>query len=128
LSDLEFCERQMPPRAARLPPAVPSAPEAIEGLIGDVAAAAAAVLGQALQDLKQGGRITAATGRTSGELVAMLHKLKLVTADEVDFINTVRTFGIAALRSRCAADAVALDTLIASVLEILAAVERSSRN
>jgi hypothetical protein len=113
----------MPPRAARLPPAVPCALEAIEGLIGDVAAAAVAVLGQVLQELKQGGRITAATGRTSGELVAMLHKLKLVTADEVDFINTVQTFGITALRSRFAADVVALDTLIASVLEILAAIE-----
>jgi hypothetical protein len=118
----------MPPRAARLPPAVPCALEAIEGLIGDVAAAAAAVLSQALRELEQDGRISAATRRAGGELVAMLHKLKLVTADEVDFINTVRTFGITALRSRCAADAVALDTLIASVLEILAAVERSSRN
>ena len=65
----------MPPRAAQLPPAVPSAPEAIEGLIGDVAAAAAAVLGQALQELDQDGGITAATRRTGGELVAMLHKL-----------------------------------------------------
>ena len=118
----------MPPRAARLPPAAPWVPEAIEGMIGDVAAAAAAVLSRALRELEQDGRISAATRRAGGELVAMLHKLKLVTADEVDFINTVRTFGITALRSRCAADAVALDTLIASVLEILAAVERSSRN
>ena len=56
----------------------------------------------------------------------MLHKLKSATADEVDFIR--RTFGTTALRSRYAADAVALDTLIASVLGILAALEQSSRN
>jgi len=119
LSNLESCERQMLPHADRLPPVVPWAPEAIEGMIGDVAAAAAAVLSHALRELKQDGLISASTRRVGGELVAMLHELKWVTAGEVAFISTVRTFGTTALRSRCAADVVALDTLIASVLEIL---------
>jgi hypothetical protein len=111
-------------------PPLPSIPS-LEEIIGQITAAAATAMGQALGELGRGG-LTPVTRMRSGDLVARLYGLRQACAGKVDFdfMAVARTYGTAALQARYgdAVDTRTITVLVDGVIEVLQKVVRSQLN
>jgi hypothetical protein len=123
------------PALARAPaPALARAPASeIEVLIGDVTAAAAAALAQALTEHWSDGGLSKKTKKTGGDWIADLWKLQQATRGELaDFEQVAREQGRLALQKRCNGGyhtvAAKSDILVDEVLKILDQVTETMRS
>jgi hypothetical protein len=122
----------MPRLAMSQPALTPASETEIEVLIGDVTAAAAAALAQALQEYWTGD-LSLKTKLHGGDLVAELWKLRQSTLGEIDdFEQVAREQGRLALQKRCNggyhAVAAKSDILVDEVLKILDQVTETMRS
>ena len=121
--------------AVALPLAEEPEQEGIEATLGEVVAAAACVIAQAVEDCRQGGSLAPATRAAGGDRLARVTMLALdhELGDE-DFFSKARAAGKKNLRERLngssispgAADAV-LEFYLDSLFEITSCVMRDER-
>jgi hypothetical protein len=107
------------PSPSTAAPLLPASP-ALEQLIGEVTAAAASAVLEALREFQRSGR---RNGMPAGEIIAQLYELwHGVLGSGLDFGETARTYGKRALRERCGEDLsdAELDEIVSWPLEILA--------
>jgi hypothetical protein len=131
-----------PTPAAASPSPCPSLPQtpAIAELIGEVVAAAVAVIAVGLDERSNGG-LRLKTKLTGGDLIAQLYALRQACAGELDFDATAREYGKRAIAAHYAAAKrelpnapqgeltdVMLDEMVTWPLDILAGVVRSQLN
>jgi hypothetical protein len=116
------------PSSLPVTPPLPSIPS-LEEIIGQITAAAATAMGQALGELERGG-LTSVTRMRSGDLVARLYGLRQACAGKIDFDRVARVHGTQALRARYGrdVDAHTIDVLVDGVIEVLGKVVRSQLN
>ena len=101
----------------------------LEGYVAQQTAAAAAVLILALEEGRDGGPVTSGTGRSGGEFVAELVRLRNFLIGRADFDTMARRGGVAVLRQNCnELSPAACEALVGAVLEIVARVIRQELN